>query len=116
MGVCMNTTTLTIDKKGTRDEKTLNISDLSSKKKKNYLGYNIASANHPISNSNSIRTVETSSLDICSYHNSSNSVMNEDSSVYKSSCSIMKLERNNPIYTHLKLRTKKKQRASLSIN
>ena len=114
MGVCMNTTTFTIDKKGTRGERTLGIGDLPGKKKKNYLGYNIASANYPSSNSNSVHTAETSSVDICSYQNSSNSVLNEESSACKSSCSIIKLERNNPIYTHLKLRTKKKQRASLS--
>ena len=123
MGVCMNTTTLTIEKSSTNGEKVLNLEDLSTsttKKRKNYLGYNLAIASYPSSNSNSnsihsIHTAESSSIDACSYHNSSNSIMNDDSSVYKSSCSVIKLTRNNPIYAHLKLRTKKKQRASIAV-
>ena len=125
MGVCMNTSTLTIEKSSTNGDKVLNLEDLSTststtKKRKNYLGYNLAIASYPSSNSNSnsihsIHTAESSSIDACSYHNSSNSIMNDDSSVYKSSCSVIKLTRNNPIYAHLKLRTKKKQRASIAI-
>ena len=124
MGVCMNTTTLTIEKSSTNGEKVLNLEDLSTsttKKRKNYLGYNLAIASYPSSNSNSnsvhsMHTAESSSIDVCSLHNSSNSIMNDDSSVYnKSSCSVIKLTRNNPIYAHLKLRTKKKQRASIAI-
>ena len=123
MGVCMNTTTLTIEKSITNGEKVLNLEDLSTstnKKRKNYLGYNLAIASYPSSNSNSnsvhsIHTAESSSIDVCSYHNSSNSIMNDDSSVYKSNCSVIKFTRNNPIYAHLKLRTKKKQRASIAV-
>ena len=123
MGVCMNTTTLTIETSITNGEKVLNLENLSTsttKKRKNYLGYNLAIASYPSSNSNSnsvhsIHTAESSSIDVCSYHNSSNSIMNDDSSVYKSSYSIIKLTRNNPIYAHLKLRTKKKQRASIAV-
>ena len=114
MGVCMDTTTLSIEKSSTNGEKTLNLEELSTKKRKNYLGYNIANASYHSSNSNSVQSVHTAESSSI-YHNSSNSIMNDDSSVYKSSCSVIKLERNNPIYTHLKLRTKKKQRASIAV-